>query len=66
MNKYSSGTFRFLKIFRNSFMQQLFLLPDQVLCLYLIFKSPKDGLFAMPFISWLSSTYLFQTFSPCS
>lgn len=32
-----------------------------MLCLYLIFKPPKDGLFAMPFISWLSSTYLFQT-----
>ena len=27
----------------------------------LIFKLPKDGLFAMPFISWLSFTYLFQT-----
>ena len=33
------------------------------LYLYLIFIPPKDGLFAMPFISWLSSTYLFQTYS---
>ena len=35
-----------------------------MLCLYLIFKTDYlGGLFAMPFISWLSSTYLFQTFS---
>ena len=32
------------------------------LYLYLIFIPPKDGLFAMPFISWLNPTYLFQTY----
>ena len=34
-----------------------------MLCIYSIFKTGcLGGLFAIPFISWLSSTYLFQTF----
>ena len=38
--------------------------PLWLLCPYLLSKTTSyDGLFVMPFILWLSSTYLFQTSS---
>ena len=41
----------------------LLLSPDQVLCIYSILKTGcLGGLFTMPFIFRMSSTYLFQTF----